>query len=107
MTEEVVSVRLEKELLKYAENKAREDKLPKSAVIRKLLALGVEYDRLKKGIELYRDRKVSLGKAAEIAGVPITQMMDWLLRFGVKSTITMEDYRAGLAYGRKAMKFEK
>ncbi|MFQ5887078.1 MAG: UPF0175 family protein [Candidatus Hydrothermarchaeales archaeon] len=107
MPEEVVSVRLEKELLKYAEDKAREEKLPKSAVIRKLLALGVEYDRLKKGIELYRDRKVSLGKAAEIAGVPITQMMDWLLRFGVKSNITMEDYRAGLAHGRKAMKFEK
>jgi predicted HTH domain antitoxin len=104
MPEEVVSVRLEEEVLKYARQRSKEEKIPKSAVIRKLLALGVEYEKLKRGIELYRDRKVSLGKAAEIAGVPITQMMDWLIRFGVKSNITMEDYRAGLGYARKIMK---
>jgi len=102
--EEVVSVRLEEEVLKYAQQRAREERIPKSAVIRKLLALGIEYERLKRGIELYRDRKVSLGKAAEIAGIPITQMMDWLLRFGVKSNITMEDYRAGLEHARKVVK---
>ncbi|MBS7626979.1 UPF0175 family protein [Candidatus Bathyarchaeota archaeon] len=104
MPEEVVSVRLEEEVLKYAQQRAKEEKIPKSAVIRKLLALGIEYERLKRGIELYRDRKVSLGKAAEIAGIPITQMMDWLVRFGVKSNITLEDYRAGLEYARKALK---
>ena len=104
MPEEVVSVRLEDELLKYAEQRAKEEKIPKSAVIRKLLALGVEYERLKRGIELYRDRRASLGKAAEIAGIPISQMMDWLVRFGVKSNITLQDYRAGLEYARKALK---
>ena len=104
MPEEVVSVRLENELLKYAEQRAKEEKIPKSAVIRKLLALGVEYERLKRGIELYRDKRASLGKAAEIAGIPISQMMDWLVRFGVKSNITLQDYRAGLEYARKALK---
>ncbi len=104
MPEEVVSVRLEDELLKYAEQRAKEEKIPKSAVIRKLLALGVEYERLKRGIELYRDKRASLGKAAEIAGIPISQMMDWLVRFGVKSNITLQDYRAGLEYARKALK---
>jgi len=104
MPEEVVSVRLEEELLKYAEQRAEEEKIPRSAVIRKLLALGIEYERLKRGIELYRDRKVSLRKAAEIAGIPISQMMDWLVRFGVKSNITLQDYRAGLEYSRKALK---
>ncbi|MEM3607238.1 MAG: hypothetical protein QW238_00045 [Candidatus Bathyarchaeia archaeon] len=48
--------------------------------------------------------KYPLGKAAEIAGIPITQMMDWLVRFGVKSSITMEEYKAGLEYARKALK---
>ncbi len=104
MTEEVVSVRLEEEILKYAEERAKEEKIPKSAVIRKLVALGLEYDRLKKAVELYRDRKVSLGKAAEIANVPITQMMDWLVRSGVKSNVTLDDYKAGLKYAVKAIK---
>lgn len=104
MSEEVVSVRLEEELMRYASRKAKEEKIPKSAVIRRLLALGMEYDRLRKGVELYRDRKVSLGRAAEIAGVPITQMMDWLVRFGVKANITIEDYRSGSEYARKAMR---
>lgn len=103
MTEEVVSVRLEEEILRYAEERAREEKISKSAVIRKLLSLGLEYDRLKKAVELYRDRKVSLGKAAEIADMPITQMMDWLVRFGVKSNITLEDYKNGLKHARKLL----
>ena len=88
---------------RYAK-RAKEEKIPRSAVIRKLLALGIEYERLKRGVELYRDRKVSLGKAAEIAGIPITQMMDWLIRFGVKSNITLEEYRAGLEHARRALK---
>lgn len=104
MPEEVVSVRLEEEILKYAEQKAKEEKIPKSAALRKLLSLGLEYDRLKKAIELYRDKKISLGKAAEIADVPVTQMMDWLVRFGVKGNMTLEDYRAGLEHARKAVK---
>lgn len=104
MPEEVVSVRLEEEILRYAEQKAKEEKIPKSAALRKLLALGLEYDKLRKAIELYRDRKVSLGKAAEIAGIPVTQMMDWAVRFGVKGNVTLEDYRAGLEHARKALK---
>ena len=104
MPEAVVSVRVEKEILKYAEQKAKKENIPKSAALRKLLALGLEYDRLKMAVELYRDKKVSLGKAAEIANLPVTQMMDWLVRFGVKSNITLEDYRAGLEHARKVMK---
>ncbi len=104
MPEEVVSVRLEEEILKYAEQKAKEEKIPKSAALRKLLALGLEYDKLKKAIELYRDKKVSLGKAAEIANMPVTQMMDWVVRFGVKGNVALEDYKAGLEHARKALK---
>jgi len=104
MREEVVSVRLEGEVLKYAEQRRKEEKVPMSVMIRKLLALGVEYERLRRGMELYRDRKASLGKAGEIAGIPVTQMMDWLIRFGVKSNITLEEYRAGLEHARKALR---
>jgi predicted HTH domain antitoxin len=38
-----------------------------------------------------------LGKAAEIAGVPVGQMMTLLREFGVKSRIEQEDYLESLS----------
>ncbi|MCC6545294.1 MAG: UPF0175 family protein [Nitrospirae bacterium] len=37
-----------------------------------------------------------LGKAAEIAGVSISEMMNILADYGVKSNLDDEDYRTGL-----------
>jgi predicted HTH domain antitoxin len=39
----------------------------------------------------------SLGRAAELAGVPVGQMMTILTEFGVESRIEEEDYLQGLA----------
>jgi hypothetical protein len=42
------------------------------------------------------------GRAAELAGVPLGQMMTILTEFGVDSRIEDEDYLQGLAVLRKA-----
>jgi len=47
-------------------------------------------------IEKYRDGEVSLGRAAELAGIPVGQMKTVLSEFGVKSRIEKEDYFEGL-----------
>ena len=51
-------------------------------------------ERCKKG-------EASLGRAAELAGVPVGQMMTLLTEFGVQSRIEDEDYLQGLAAIRK------
>lgn len=47
-------------------------------------------------VEKYREGKVSLGKAAELAGVSATQMMTIFSHFGFESRIEKEDYLQGL-----------
>ena len=47
-------------------------------------------------IEKYRSGEASLGRVAEIAGLPVGQMMTVLEGFGVTSNVEHEDYRLGL-----------
>jgi predicted HTH domain antitoxin len=63
-----------------------------SKAIRQLVNRG----RLAYAIDSYKDGKVSIGRAAELARVTISEMMDILAEFGVKSNIEMEDYLEGL-----------
>ena len=52
-------------------------------------------------IESYRSGKASVGKAAELAGISISELMDLLEKFGVKSNVEYEDYLEGLKNIRK------
>jgi predicted HTH domain antitoxin len=53
-------------------------------------------------MERYKKGEASLGRAAELAGVPVGQMMTLLSEFGVQSRIEDEDYLQGLVAIRKA-----
>ena len=53
-------------------------------------------------VERYKKDEASLGRAAELAGVLVGQMMTILTEFRVKSSIEDEDYLQGLAALRKA-----
>jgi predicted HTH domain antitoxin len=53
-------------------------------------------------VERYKKGEASLGRAAELAGVPVGQMMTLLAEFGVESRIEENDYLQGLAAIRKA-----
>jgi predicted HTH domain antitoxin len=48
-------------------------------------------------VEKYKKGDFSLGRAAEVAGMPVGQMMTVLQEIGVRSRIELEDYRQGLA----------
>jgi hypothetical protein len=43
----------------------------------------------------YRERRASLSKAAEVAGVSISEMMDFLAEHGIPADLRVEDYREG------------
>ena len=47
-------------------------------------------------IEKYRKGEASQGEAAEVAGLPVGQMMTLLEEFGVRARIDQRDYRQSL-----------
>jgi predicted HTH domain antitoxin len=49
-------------------------------------------------VEKYKKGVASLGRAAEVAGLPVGQMMTVLEEFGVQSRIEQEDYRQSLEH---------
>ena len=61
----------------------------------------VDLGRLMLAIESYKDGKASIGKAAKLAGVSISEMITILADFGIKSNLNSEDYLDGLENIRK------
>ena len=57
--------------------------------------------RILLAVERYRQRKASLGKAAELAGVPVGEMIEILANYGIESNLEKADYRAGLEHLRR------
>jgi predicted HTH domain antitoxin len=64
-----------------------------SKAVRDLVTRG----RILLAVEKFRKGEASLGKAAEVAGLPVGQLMTLLGEFGVRSRIDQEDYRQSLA----------
>ena len=62
-------------------------------IIRRILDIGIEEDLKKHALELFRDKKVSLAKAAEIADISVREMMDLIKEKGISLHITTEDVR--------------
>ncbi len=76
MTSRAVTARLKLELLKEIQELAKEESIDRSSAIQRLLKIGLKEYKIEKALNLYRDGKVTLWKAAELAGVSLRQMME-------------------------------
>ena len=76
MSSRPVTARLKMELLKEIHEMAREESIDRSSAIQRLLKIGLREYRMEKALNQYRDGKVTLWKAAEIAGVSLREMME-------------------------------
>ena len=83
-----------KELFKVIEHRARQEKIDESTAIRQLLALGAEGY----AVELFRQGKVTLNEAAELAGVTVRQMIDLLQRHGVRGNVRLDQQKRALEF---------
>jgi len=87
-----MSVRMDEENYEFLRRLSKEEKADLSAAVRELVDKG----RIMLGVERYRDGKASLGRAAELAGVQVGDMIEILARYGVESNLEGDDYRKGL-----------
>ena len=94
LRQKTMSVRMDADDVRFVNRLAKEDKEDASKEVRKLVDMG----RLMLGIEKFRARDVSLGKAAEIAGLSISEMMNKLSEYGIPGHLTYDDYLAGIEH---------
>jgi predicted HTH domain antitoxin len=90
--QKMVSIRLEEDDYKFLSTLAEADKEDLSTAVRDLLTRGRRFLAL----ERYREGKASLSKAAEVADVSVSEMMDLLAQHGIPADLRLEDYREGL-----------
>ncbi|MBW2040265.1 MAG: UPF0175 family protein [Deltaproteobacteria bacterium] len=97
MAGKTVSIRINDDDYSFLLSLAQEEKRDLSKAVREL----VERGRTMLAIEHYKKSKASIEKAARIAGVSISEMMEILKEHGVEANIEYEDYLKGLRNLRK------
>ena len=93
-----MSIRMDRENFEFLSEFTKEQRSDFSKAVRDMVTRG----RLLLGVERYKKGEASLGRAAELAGIPVGQMMTLLTEFGVESRVEEDDYLQGLAAIRKA-----
>ena len=94
-----MSIRMDQENYKFLTGLTREESSDLSKAVRDLVTRG----RVLLAVEKYKKGEASLGRAAEVAGLPVGQMMTILKEFGVRSRIEQEDYRQSLRPPRQSL----
>ncbi len=89
----VSAIRLPKEIEKAIEERTKEEKIDKSTVMKQFLIIGIREHKKQKAVEMYRQGKTSLSEAAEMASVNVYEMIDLLIKAGIKSDYTVEDMK--------------
>lgn len=92
MPYKTMSIRINREDHDFVKELAKEAKEDLSSTVRELIDKG----RVHLAIEEYKKGNASLGRATRLAGVSVSEMIDILSEYGVKSNLDEDDYRAGL-----------
>ena len=87
-----MSVRMDRENYDFLHEITKEEGSDLSKAVRDMVTRG----RILLAVERYKKGEASLGRAAELAGVPVGQMMAILVEFGVERRLEKEDYLQGL-----------
>jgi predicted HTH domain antitoxin len=87
-----MSIRMDRDNYEFLNAISREERSDLSKAVRDLVTRG----RVLLAVEKYRKGEASLGKAAQVAGLPVGQMMTLLGEFAVRAKIDQEDYRKSL-----------
>jgi predicted HTH domain antitoxin len=93
-----MSVRMDRENYEFLTRIAKQERTDLSKAVRDLVTRG----RVLLAVEQYKKGDASLGKAAQLAGLSVGQMMTLLAEFGVESRIEKDDYLEGLKNLAKA-----
>jgi predicted HTH domain antitoxin len=87
-----MSVRMDRDNYQFLHEITKEEGSDLSKAVRDMVTRG----RILLAVERYKKGEASLGRAAELAGLPLGQLMTILTEFGVEGRLEREDYLQGL-----------
>lgn len=93
---QTVSVRLSKESLAEVDRLARRLKTDRSEALRRFIERGLREARIDDAMDLLRRGKVSIGRAAEIAGITLYEMLELVREHHIPSGYGPEDLERDL-----------
>jgi len=97
----IMTTRVPEELAKEVERIAEIEALDKSTTLKRLLVKAVQAWKVDYALKLYQEEKISIGKAAEMAGVSIWEIGDILVNRRIPIRMGRgeleEDLRAAVA----------
>ena len=96
-----VTVRLPPEVLEEIEGIAERERIDRSEIIRRLLDQALALRRIDEAVETYRNGKVTLWRAAEMAGVSLREMMNIINERKIELNYTIEDLDRDMEYVRQ------
>ena len=74
----LMNTRLPMLIMNQVENIAKEEQTDKSSVVRKLLNKAIKDWKLEKAVNMYKEKKVTLEKSAEIGEVSVRELINYL-----------------------------
>jgi len=95
------SVRLPKEMVEEIEKLSKEEGIDRGTLIRKLITESLREYKIKKALELYREGRVSLWKAAEIAGITYREALEELKKRNISFKYDLEDLEVDIGWAMK------
>lgn len=99
----VVTARIEDDYFKDLKEIEKDEQTDRAEVVRKLLAKAIKDWKAKKALELLKERKVTIRKAAALAGVSYVEVLDLMAKAGIDTGYTLKDLGRDLeALGRRA-----
>ncbi len=89
----VITARIEDNYFEDMKEIEREEQTEMATVMRRLLASAIKQWKIKKALELLKKRKVTIRKAAEIAGVSYVEIYDLMAREDIDIGYTISDLK--------------
>ena len=102
MSLEAVTARLPKEMVREVERLAEKMKVDRSELIRRLLDSALREKRVEGAVQAYQEGRVTLWKAAEMAGISLREMMELVREKKIPVSYTLEELRRDLEYVKQA-----
>jgi predicted HTH domain antitoxin len=92
----VITARIEDKDFEDLKVIERAEQTDRAEVMRKLIAQSIREWKIKKALELLRAHRITIRKAAEIAGLSYVEMLDTVSKNKIEVGYTLKDIRADL-----------
>lgn len=103
----LTTVRLPENIVKMLDEIAEEEGLDRTSALRELLEDAIKEWKIEEATRLYKEGRISIGEAAAAAELSVGEMMDELVKRGVKSDLTVDEYKESFAAAFKLFRIKK